>query len=554
LNKEPDNAASFQYKSYKEELAMKQFKKCAAFALALMMVIGIAASCGRASATPAPGAPAASSSGWTYQKGMPFSEEKASFSVLTHSGHAVTLAVPNNDLPVYAAIMERGNIDVDWQIIENATFAEMVNVRLMSTDLPDCVVLWDQNAQIKMAEDDFFLAYDDIGKENYPYAQDLFAKDAEGARLEQSYRSRMPSKKIYGFGTTVIPRFLNENFVINTVWQEKLGIADPNTIDEFYDMLVAFRDNDPNGNGIKDEIPLVWYSSMPNALSGTFDLDNYSGVSYDANNNLEFVWLTNRYKDYLTFYNKLYSEDLLDKENRDLAGSYEMSAQDKMGGYCWWATFSQLFTGYSPYYNEDEGNYVFREIMPLDNVYDGKKAKYSRLTSGGPSEGMFVLKNAKNPEVIVRLADWLYASDEYAMLMNFGIEGVSYNMVNGAIDRVTPEGFPDAGTYVLELGGSQPPFAHRQYLPAWRENYPKWMVERTDQILPFYKDGLSPVLLMVDDQTEYNLYSADVSTHRTEMQANFGEGRRPLSEWDAYVTEILSMGGDKMLEILKNYF
>ena len=533
---------------------MKRFTKQLALALTLVMIIGIIAACGSSRETAAPSAPAASGSGWTYQKGMPFSEEKASFSVLTHSGWAVTLAVPNNDLPVYAAIMERGNIDVDWQIIEAATYSEMVNVRLMSTDLPDVVVLTDATMQVRMAEDDFFWAYDDLGLENIPYSTELFNKDAEGAQLEKNYRLRFPGNKIYGFGTTVIPRFLNENFVINTVWQEKLGIADPETIDEFYDMLVAFRDSDPNGNGLKDEIPLVWYDGIERALSGTFDLDPYSNMTLDANNKVEFHWLTNRFRDYLEYRKKLYDNDLVDKENRDLAGSYEMSAQDRMGGYCWWVTFSQLFTGFSPHYDAEAANYVFREIMPLKNVYDGTTKKLSRLIANGPGESFNIIKSGNHPEVALRLADWLFASDEYAVLMNFGIEGVSYNIVNGEIDRMVPEGFADAGEYLVHLGGSQPPFAHRQYLPAWRTNYPKWMVERTDQLLPFYKDGLPPALMMFDDQTEYNSIAADVNTHRSEMQANFIEGRRPLSEWDAYVAEIKAMGADEMLKIVSKYY
>ena len=37
--------------------------------------------------------------------------------------------------------------------------------------------------------------------------------------------------------------------------RDNLGLEAPTTVDELYDVLVAFRDNDPNGNGQKDEIP-----------------------------------------------------------------------------------------------------------------------------------------------------------------------------------------------------------------------------------------------------------------------------------------------------------
>lgn len=48
---------------------------------------------------------------------------------------------------------------------------------------------------------------------------------------------------------------LIHHYWINKTWLDNLGLEAPTTVDELYDVLVAFRDNDPNGNGQKDEIP-----------------------------------------------------------------------------------------------------------------------------------------------------------------------------------------------------------------------------------------------------------------------------------------------------------
>ena len=40
--------------------------------------------------------------------------------------------------------------------------------------------------------------------------------------------------------------------IIRQDWLDKLGLEMPATIDEYHDVLVAFRDQDPNGNGKKD--------------------------------------------------------------------------------------------------------------------------------------------------------------------------------------------------------------------------------------------------------------------------------------------------------------
>ena len=43
---------------------------------------------------------------------------------------------------------------------------------------------------------------------------------------------------------------------INQVWLDKLGLEMPKTFDEYIEVLRAFKEKDPNGNGESDEIPL----------------------------------------------------------------------------------------------------------------------------------------------------------------------------------------------------------------------------------------------------------------------------------------------------------
>lgn len=45
--------------------------------------------------------------------------------------------------------------------------------------------------------------------------------------------------------------------IIRQDWLDKLGLAMPSTIDEYHDVLVAFRDQDPNGNGKRMKCLLV---------------------------------------------------------------------------------------------------------------------------------------------------------------------------------------------------------------------------------------------------------------------------------------------------------
>lgn len=48
---------------------------------------------------------------------------------------------------------------------------------------------------------------------------------------------------------------------INKVWLDKLGLEMPRDWDSLFEVLRAFRDKDPNGNGIADEIPMLGFAT-----------------------------------------------------------------------------------------------------------------------------------------------------------------------------------------------------------------------------------------------------------------------------------------------------
>ena len=54
-------------------------------------------------------------------------------------------------------------------------------------------------------------------------------------------------------------------------WLEKLNLPMPQTLDEFYNALVAFRENDMNENGLKDERMVIQLDTCNSSWGGFFD-------------------------------------------------------------------------------------------------------------------------------------------------------------------------------------------------------------------------------------------------------------------------------------------
>ena len=105
---------------------------------------------------------------------------------------------------------------------------------------------------------------------------------------------------------------------INTEWLDKLQLEMPTDIDSLYNVLVAFRDKDPNGNGKKDEIPLYGGqeaglgADVVNWLVNMFlYFNDRKTFMVDDNNQLYAPFITDEYREAMKFLNKLMDEKLM---------------------------------------------------------------------------------------------------------------------------------------------------------------------------------------------------------------------------------------------------
>lgn len=241
---------------------------------------------------------------------------------------------------------------------------------------------------------------------------------------------------------------------INQEWLTKLNLKAPTNVDELFTALRAFRDQDPNGNGKKDEIPLGLRDPgmVFNTFAGSFGLDRQLGTNANIDNNKVKLWVgDDRYKELLMFLNKLYAEKLL------YADFY---AQDLPK---WRSNLSQALYGMFFIYASDPFSKVenqFAGMAPIKGPHGDQL-----LSTGSPLAspiGTFAITRVnKNPEAAIRWVDYFY-SEEGSQFFNYGIEGQSYTMKNGKpviMDSIKndPRGFMAAlGQVNLVPGGGFP--------------------------------------------------------------------------------------------------
>ena len=201
------------------------------------------------------------------------------------------------------------------------------------------------------------------------------------------------------------------DFFINTTWLRQLGLQKPNTLDEYYNALVAFRDRDPSGTG--RIIPLGGSNSYANPnsflLSAYGFLIRYAGqqpagVSYYTepalrNGRVEIPAGSPLFRDYLTFMNRLYTERLIDPDFfTDGSVQVRQKIQERRVG-----SMHESMTTNIPEYSVFSN---WEALSPLTSASNPTK-QAGRLPAPITIRDV-ASANTNHPELVMRFMDWFY--------------------------------------------------------------------------------------------------------------------------------------------------
>lgn len=228
-----------------------------------------------------------------------------------------------SDMWFFNVYEEMTGIHIQWDLTPQANWTERKNLLLASNDLPDVFYRGSLTSSdlVTYGTQNMLLDLNPLIDAHAPRLTAYFAEnpDVKHAVTESN-------GAIYALPGTIEavgPR--TSKMWINTTWMKALGLEMPTTSDEFYDILIAFRDQDPNGNGLADEIAISISSnrltaSINNFLGmyglgtlGTAPMGAY--VDLGEEGALRYYATDVRYRDMLAFLNKLWTEGLWDKDS-----------------------------------------------------------------------------------------------------------------------------------------------------------------------------------------------------------------------------------------------
>ena len=422
--------------------------------------------------------------------------------------------------------------------------ADQFSVLLASGELPD-IINWDWRAYgaDKAMDNKYIIKLNDTIDKYAPNLKNLIKSDGE---LEKMLKTDDGSYYAFPFLRGDEELCTYSGPIVRKDWLDKLGMDVPETVDEWETMLRRFKTE----LNVKTPLTCTSAAFKDGFLSGAF------GAPYafyiDDNGKAKYGPIEPGFKDFLVTANKWYKEGLLDKNVASVTDTGALIMNETAG-----ATFGFVGGGIG----------TFLENMQKTNPkFDVVGAPYPVLNKGdrpmicqkenryGSAPSAAITTNCKNVELAARFLDYGY-SEKGSMLYNFGIEGESYEIVDGKpafTKKITndPEGRTrDAMISMYSLVGSSGTFAQR--LDAVNLTRP---FEQQQKAVDVWSDTdadkhiIPPIIFTQDENSQMGNSMSEIETYVSGMVMKMITGVESVDKYDEFVAQIKKFNIDKVLE------
>jgi putative aldouronate transport system substrate-binding protein len=449
-----------------------------------------------------------------------------------------------NDQILWKEVPKRTGVTVEWEHVASAEWTAQLGLVMASGDLPDLIHQVNPVLAGQYGVQGALRPLQDLIKEHAPNLQKLLD---ENPSVKGQITS--PDGNIYFF-----PRMLLDpktqcfvGWAIRKGWVDEVGKEMPSTLDELYDVLKAIKEKHPERYPyLFDPRPFIWEfgvgSRGPNNNNDFFIEDNQ--IKYGPKDP--------RYKEAVTYLNKLYSEGLIDPEYLTINSGWSDEGlgrvTQEIGGLVVgsWAGF---LTRFNQTLAADGKEADFVAMRP-----PGEGNLLGRHNSVDAGVGGVITSTSEYAVEITRMFDYL-CSEEGRLLVNFGLEGDTYNMIDGKpvyTDKVTKH--PTLGilaycnNYIGNVSTWPTVLMPESYIATLSD--PE-ALEGNRMVAEEYSDDIkTPTLQFTDEErARVQELERDINTFIDENLHAFIMGDKDLSQFDDFLSVLDKMNVDELIQI-----
>ena len=494
----------------------------------------------------------------------PIVKEKTTLKVFTPKPEDVE-DIETNTFTKY--LEEKTNVHIEWDFVAGDV-RQAINIKLASGDYSD---IWQgfgcsRAEQVSYYNQGAFIDITGLIEEHGYNIKQMFKEHPE-------YEKNLHHMGEVMVGVPVVVDDFSEyapyKMWAYKPWMDKLNAKLPETTDEFYELLKRFKNEDPNGNGIADEIPLASRNMLGNP--NTFDTYMMSAFTpwspyglFNDNGKAGFAPITDGAREGIRWMRKLYKEGLIHPDSFTMDRN-RITALAENDTPILGAAASKWTTQFALAGAESGrvGEYV--AIPPLEGP-DG-----FRFTPKGGNDGSngwyCITTDCKEPEVAIKWIDYFYSEENYLISrgpagirkaeegeLGFDGEQALYTIdENDAASEITLQNdrWPTAPGAYWSLENSIKTKFNTIDAPRQKNSYDAYLLYE-----PYAKADVAYEDILVDseDADSYNELRTLMQNAWNSGFASFIIGEKDIdSDWDAYVQNFYDLGLERYLDICQKH-
>lgn len=478
------------------------------------------------------------------------SEEEATLSMFWGWPNVVSAFIPDpNDLPFLKYMEEATNVHLDLYVVADDVKTEKMNLLIAAGDLPDLVqgLVDNYTGGVEAAlEEDVVVDIAPYIKEycpnfcwaleTYPLAYaDILTIDGQIGSFYGVYNGLRPTENGHW---------------IRQDWLDQLGLTAPETRDEFYDVIKAFKTEFDCSDA---------YCMMPSTGFGCVG-NTYEHLDFYVDENGKVVHgiddEEDQIKDMLQFVAKLYSEGLI---GQDFISYVEMAVHEGV-----------VETDNCGMFVQDV-NYINRydssiKLTAIPTLVPEKGQKVDTIDDTQYLDGNTAIStNCQDIELACRYLDSWFTV-EGSNLANYGVEGETYFINDDGYAQFTelitnnPDGIPEGiakGVYAAATGCYMvdPVKLYANYTEQQRGASEIWnsIYNYVDSIPSQLPNDLDDYMTTEESTLAASLQT-DINTAQEEIYFKLVMGVASFDDWDQYEQDIHSVGLDKLMELYQTVY
>lgn len=482
--------------------------------------------------------------GYTSAKGVSYPLKDAKGITLSYwypmNPNAVAYVTNYADTEIWHEVMARTGVTIEFIHPASREEQEQFNVMLSSGDLPDLVFMantYYKGGAIQGVYDGAFIGAEELASK---YAPDFhYQITLNDERVREAYTNGiLPS--FFKIQETELPQIARP--VIRSDWLEEFGMDIPVTLAEFEEYFKNVLN--------KGVTPFVYDLSSAEYYTCWFGAYDLLPDWFVVDGTVKYGYYEQALKNVLTTLNDWYEKGYILKD----FASMKTNQVESM--------FSTGTLGMIIESVDTARTVAERAGLKVTSTRLPKSYKDQQIHTGLKSwpiagQDTAITTACKHPEIAAQFLNYAYTV-EGAMLYNYGIEGLSYNLVDG-VPKYTDhmlrnDKYPtEAANYILRIhfGSKLQTDTPMQFNPsiAISEDAVNFRLKWSDDKTVDNSYYIPPISLTEEESNKRATIMTNVKTYSSEMVLQFITGAKSFDKFDEYMSQLKAYGIEEAIQI-----